>query len=1128
MALLVYANTLLGDFTFDDNFAVITNKDVTDAAIPVRDLFKHDFWGQDITSSQSHKSYRPLTILAFRLTHSTWCLLIAAVPGLSKLAAVLPINQPVHDETRVAWPASLHPLPFHVLAILAHAVASIAVFGLCQHLFAVLEDSSSSVAADTINVPADSMRQQQQQSKASGKGFLQQLLMWEQQPQWWRVPSSAKFRAQALLAGLMFALHPIHTEAVAGIVGCAELLCVALSFPALLCFFMAVDSRHAAGQQLQALQAAADSSGRISRVQASKQHSSGRGLKQQQQQQQNAAGAEPLRTLLLADAVQHWCLVGTAVVLAFCAALTKEIGITVIGTMLLYDMLLAPNIRQPALAVGSGSRQGVEQQQLQPAAARRKLLRMVLVAATAVVYVKVRSWVAVQQLVDIYRKVENPIPFAESRLTRVLSTGYLHARYFWLLVMPLHLSADWSFSCIPLVEACTDVRNLATLALYCYLLHTALAAQPLSLLRQLWGLARLAAGAEPPHQHTQAASVAAAANGTPAAAQPVEGGAVGKAVPGSGPAAASCARSRWRLMVLAGLVVAPFFPASNVLFYVGTFIGERLLYSPSIGFCLLAAELLGAAFPDSWQSQPGSKQQSDKHKAQQQEQKQAAATAAEAQPAGKQQSATQPAEQTRTRPHVSAPPSLCSWCVLLLCGVLLGGYGCRTLLRNQDWWDEEQLFLSALGVCPGSAKVQQNNGVLQRRLKNYTAAMEHFKLAQAIEPGYCEPTYWVGLTAMNMGNTSAGLATLKASLSCRYTAAEALQALNKVYVMMMEAVGGTDPRPMVEWASLLASPHVLRVADACATAEDAALGAALAGKGAPFVTQAVGVCLKGLHEWQHGDTQPDTLAALAKQRSDINITMLSQCVNMRLPVYKAMAGSAVASQPVRLAIYKYLAQVSGHYPACRSLEGGGPMPVDDSSPAGPVPTTHQKLLHKVQAADPEDPWLQLEWGAALLALGGDPASNLRDAAMHLEVAAAMFAKASQDLLGASSSGAGGGGEQGRKLLHLTELDGTTPLSPMRALEAAMRPLVVFRDAAQAAGGKGVAVAQLCETLQRLCHLRLQTVALLQQQEQQGGGGVGDAAKAAAIGAVRQCMDDIGGRPACAAQAVQLRRMVRWQ
>jgi hypothetical protein len=31
--------------------------------------------------------------------------------------------------------------------------------------------------------------------------------------------------------------------------------------------------------------------------------------------------------------------------------------------------------------------------------------------------------------------------------------------------------------------------------------------------------------------------------------------------------------ARWRLVVLAGLLVGPFFPASNVLFYVGTFIG---------------------------------------------------------------------------------------------------------------------------------------------------------------------------------------------------------------------------------------------------------------------------------------------------------------------------------------------------------------------------------------------------------------------------------------------------------------------------------------------------------------------------------------------------------------------------
>ena len=37
--------------------------------------------------------------------------------------------------------------------------------------------------------------------------------------------------------------------------------------------------------------------------------------------------------------------------------------------------------------------------------------------------------------------------------------------------------------------------------------------------------------------------------------------------------------------------VAPFLPASNIFFYVGTFIGERLLYLPSVGFCMLVANL---------------------------------------------------------------------------------------------------------------------------------------------------------------------------------------------------------------------------------------------------------------------------------------------------------------------------------------------------------------------------------------------------------------------------------------------------------------------------------------------------------------------------------------------------------
>jgi hypothetical protein len=41
-----------------------------------------------------------------------------------------------------------------------------------------------------------------------------------------------------------------------------------------------------------------------------------------------------------------------------------------------------------------------------------------------------------------------------------------------------------------------------------------------------------------------------------------------------------------------------------------------------------------------------------------------------------------------------------------------------------------------------------------------------------------------------------GLAAMKASLGCKYTAAEALQTLNKLYVMMHDNTPG-DPMPML-------------------------------------------------------------------------------------------------------------------------------------------------------------------------------------------------------------------------------------------------------------------------------------------------------------------------------------------
>ncbi len=132
---LVYANSLQCGFVFDDISAVVDNKDLR-PHVPLSSLFLHDFWGTPMAREHSHKSYRPLTVLTFRL------------------------NYLLHG---------LEPLGYHLVNILLHALVCVLYYKVCLYL----------------------------------------------------VPHSRKV---AGICSYLFALHPIHTEAVTGVVGRAELL----------------------------------------------------------------------------------------------------------------------------------------------------------------------------------------------------------------------------------------------------------------------------------------------------------------------------------------------------------------------------------------------------------------------------------------------------------------------------------------------------------------------------------------------------------------------------------------------------------------------------------------------------------------------------------------------------------------------------------------------------------------------------------------------------------------------------------------------------------------------------------------------------------------------------------------
>ena len=99
-ASLVYINSLNGQLVFDDHRAIISNEDLDSNKTTLQDLFQHDFWGGHMNRVESHKSYRPLTVLTYRL-----------------------FNFQIHQ---------LEPYGYHVVNVCSHVVASLLFLTFCQ------------------------------------------------------------------------------------------------------------------------------------------------------------------------------------------------------------------------------------------------------------------------------------------------------------------------------------------------------------------------------------------------------------------------------------------------------------------------------------------------------------------------------------------------------------------------------------------------------------------------------------------------------------------------------------------------------------------------------------------------------------------------------------------------------------------------------------------------------------------------------------------------------------------------------------------------------------------------------------------------------------------------------------
>jgi len=146
---------------------------------------------------------------------------------------------------------------------------------------------------------------------------------------------------------------------------------------------------------------------------------------------------------------------------------------------------------------------------------------------------------------------DNPASFSNSSQTRLLTYSYVNAYNAWLLVYPSGLCHDWSMGSIPLIETIADVRNMVTFSV-------------------IFSIAVLVIYAtitykSPPSDKQDDRVITHVEK--------------------------SDCQSRLKINVLFSLfmTILPFVPASNLLFPVGFVIAERILYLPSMGYCLLVA-----------------------------------------------------------------------------------------------------------------------------------------------------------------------------------------------------------------------------------------------------------------------------------------------------------------------------------------------------------------------------------------------------------------------------------------------------------------------------------------------------------------------------------------------------------
>ncbi|KAK8725792.1 hypothetical protein OTU49_010486 [Cherax quadricarinatus] len=261
-----------------------------------------------------------------------------------------------------------------------------------------------------------------------------------------------------LSAVLIFTTHPVHTEAVTGVVGRADLLACITYLAAIIVYNRAIERHYrnmeAEGDEGEDEGSAKEWNGRrvtlvadpgtagramwsATRRRMTGIVPEGIGVGEEDEGRRGGGGGE-------------WVLVGRTGVLAGVGTMCKEHALTVLLVCAAWDIIL----HRRSLCRLSARRP------LQPL-----FRRLFCLSAMGVVILLLRLWM-LRGSSPVFSDQDNPASFSPSLLTRTLTFWYLPVLNVWVMLYPWRLSHDWQLGSIPLITSLHDARNIASLVFY--------------------------------------------------------------------------------------------------------------------------------------------------------------------------------------------------------------------------------------------------------------------------------------------------------------------------------------------------------------------------------------------------------------------------------------------------------------------------------------------------------------------------------------------------------------------------------------------------------------------------------------------------------------------------------------